>query len=199
MVIRMNADDLTPYLLAAASTPHLPETQALAGTIALAQRRHGPWRAPVAGLAPFELDALLADCFPAADSALCALLHVWREEALAQPRTPRDEFDEFNDLVALLLAHQSTPRRDSRWLACAIATASMADNHLWQDLGLPSRAELNALMLRRFTALKRKNSDDMKWKKFFYRQLCQQAEVPICKSPTCRACSDYAQCFNPED
>lgn len=192
----MNANDLTPYLLSTARMPHLPETKALAGTIALAPRRQGPWRAPVTGLNADELDALLADCFPAAVVALSSLLHGWREEALAAPRPPDDEFD---DIVALLLAHQSMPARDSHWLACAVATASMADNHLWQDLGLPGRTELNALMLNRFPALKRKNIGDMKWKKFFYRQLCQQAEVLICKSPSCRECTDYAQCFGPED
>ncbi len=192
----MNATDLTRYLLASARTPGLPEIQALAGTIALAPRRQGPWRAPVTGLEADELDALLNDCFPRAASSLCPLLQGWREQAQSLPRPAHDEFD---DLVTLLLAHQSTPARDSRWLACAIATASMADNHLWQDLGLPSRAELNELMQKRFTSLKRKNVGDMKWKKFFYRQLCQQAEVPICKSPSCMACTDYALCFGPEN
>jgi nitrogen fixation protein NifQ len=126
--------------------------------------------------------------FPAA-APLRPLLHIWREEAEAQPREGMDEFDE---LVGLLLAHQTTTTPDSRWLAHAIATASMADNHLWQDLGLPSRVELNTLMQTRFSALKtEKNVGDMKWKKFFYRQLCEQAEVLICKSPSCAACTDY--------
>ncbi|MCK9388251.1 MAG: nitrogen fixation protein NifQ [Sulfuritalea sp.] len=190
----MNATDLRPHLLALARYPLLPETQALAGTIALAPRRKGAWRAPVAGLDADEFDALLIDYFPAAAS-LRPLLHEWREEAAATPRPPADEFD---DLVALLLAHQTTTARDSRWLAHAVATASMADNHLWQDLGLPSRVELSALMQTRFTALKMKNVGDMKWKKFFYRQLCEAAEVLICKSPSCAACTDYGICFGPE-
>ena len=190
----MNAIDLRPHLLAFASYPHLPETQALAGTIALAPRRRGPWRAPVAGLDARELDAVLLTYFPAA-APLRPLLHIWREQAEAEARP---EMDEFDDLVALLLAHQTKDAPDSRWLAHAIATASMADNHLWQDLGLPRRVELNALMQTRFTALKAKNAGDMKWKKFFYRQLCEQAEVLICKSPSCVACSDYSVCFGPE-
>ena len=190
----MNATDLRPHLLAFARHPRLPETQALAGTIALAPRRRGAWRAPVAGLCARELDVLLVDYFPAA-APLRPLLQIWREEAEALPREGLDEFD---DLVALLLAHQTTPAPDSRWLAHAVATASMADNHLWQDLGLPSRTELNTLMQTRFTALKRKNSGDMKWKKFFYRQLCEQAEVPICKSPSCAECCDYSICFGSE-
>ena len=190
----MNATDLRPHLLSFARYPHLPETLALAGTIALAPRRQGPWRSPVAGLGRNELDGLLVTYFPTA-APLRPLLHIWREEAEAEARP---EMHEFDDLVALLLAHQTTPAPDSRWLAHAIATASRADNHLWQDLGLPSRVELNALMQTRFTALKEKNSGDMKWKKFFYRQLCEQAEVLICKSPSCTNCSDYAACFGPE-
>jgi nitrogen fixation protein NifQ len=188
------ATDLRPHLLGFARHPHLPETLALAGTMALAPQRRGPWRSPVAGLGPNELDGLLVSYFPAA-APLRPLLHIWREEAEARPREGMDEFDE---LVALLLAHQTTPTPDSRWLAHAIATASMADNHLWQDLGLPSRVELNTLMQTRFTTLKEKNVGDMKWKKFFYRQLCEQAEVLICKSPSCAACTDYSACFGPE-
>jgi len=193
--VGMNATDLRPHLLTHARYPRLPETQALAGTIALAPRRKGAWRAPVAGLDGDELDALLADYFPAA-APLRPLLHAWREEAETAPRPPADEFD---DLVALLLAHQTTTALDSRWLAHAVATASMAEHHLWQDLGLPSRVELNALMQTRFTTLKLKNSGDMKWKKFFYRQLCEAAEVLICKSPSCAGCSDFSVCFGPEE
>ena len=190
----MNATDLRPHLLSFARYPHLPETLALAGTIALAPHRRGPWRSPVAGLGRNELDGLLVTYFPTA-ALLRPLLHAWREEAEA---APRDGVDEFDDLVALLLAHQTTTTPDSRWLAHAIATASMADHHLWQDLGLPSRVELNTLMQTRFTALSTKNVHDMKWKKFFYRQLCEQAELLICKSPSCAACCDYDVCFGPE-
>ena len=190
----MNATDLRPHLLAFASHPHLPETQALAGTLALAPRRRGPWRAPIAGLGARELDAVLLSYFPGA-APLRPLLHIWREQAEAEAPPALHEFD---DLVGLLMAHSAVDAPDSKWIAHAVATASMADNHLWQDLGLPSRVELNALMQTRFTALKAKNAGDMKWKKFFYRQLCEQAEVLICKSPSCAECCDYSVCFGPE-
>jgi nitrogen fixation protein NifQ len=50
-----------------------------------------------------------------------------------------------------------------------------------------------------FPALAARNVGDMKWKKFFYRQLCEHAAVPICKSPNCADCVDYRACFGPED
>ena len=74
----------------------------------------------------------------------------------------------------------------------------MADNHLWQDLGLPSRKELSLLMQTHFTGLAQRNSGDMKWKKFLYRQLCERAGLMVCRSPSCGVCSDYQACFGPE-
>lgn len=113
------------------------------------------------------------------------------------PPAPNDEFD---DLVALLLHHRAEPCEQDAWLAYAVATAAtMGENHLWQDMGLPSRRELSELMREHFPTLAAKNTGDMKWKKFFYRQLCEIADVPICKSPHCAECIDYGDCFGSED
>ncbi len=107
--------------------------------------------------------------------------------------------DEFDDLAALLLQHRAEPSEQLAWLSLAIASAAMGENHLWQDMGLPSRKVLSELMTRYFPGLAARNTGDMKWKKFFYRQLCEQADVPICKSPHCADCCDYAVCFGAED
>ncbi len=115
-------------------------------------------------------------------------------------RATRD--DEVADLVALLTAHgdpaAGTPDEIAR-VALTVAVASLGDNHLWQDLQLGSRAELSALMRRWFPALVARNAGDMKWKKFLYRELCAQADILICKSPSCAVCTDRAVCFGPED
>jgi nitrogen fixation protein NifQ len=66
-------------------------------------------------------------------------------------------------------------------------------------MGLPSRDVLSQLLRRYFTTLHDKNTGNMKWKKFFYKQLCDQAEVNLCRAPSCQVCSDYAACFGPED
>ena len=108
-------------------------------------------------------------------------------------------YDEFSDLLALLLAHRRDDSDPVRWLAHAIATASMYENHLWQDLHLPSRTVLSDLLAWGYPALAARNVGPMKWKKFFYKQLCNAAEFASCKSPTCGACADYPICFGSED
>jgi len=80
-----------------------------------------------------------------------------------------------------------------------IAFGSLGFNHLWQDLGLSSREELRELMIDCFPELLRMNHRNMRWKKFFYRQLCL-AEVGeiTCRSPSCEQCCERESCFAPE-
>jgi nitrogen fixation protein NifQ len=104
--------------------------------------------------------------------------------------------DEVEDVVALLMAHATYPGVLAQYLAQALAVACMGPNHLWQDLGLGDRAQLNALMQEHFSSLKALNVGNMRWKKFFYRKLCELAEIPICKSPHCEQCEDQPLCFD---
>ena len=177
-------------LMAAARYPSDPATLAFAGVIALAPQRRAPYDQPIAGLDSAALAALQARIFPDLQSPLPL--------AACPPLAP-SQLDEFDDLLDLLLDHRSCLDDPSRWLAHAVATAAMADNHLWQDLGLPHRGELSALMQSHFSSLAQRNGGDMKWKKFLYRQLCERAGLSICRSPSCGVCSDYPQCFGPED
>ncbi|PZP36592.1 MAG: nitrogen fixation protein NifQ [Roseateles depolymerans] len=108
--------------------------------------------------------------------------------------------DEVDDVRELLLAHAAPGPDAARTEAVAevIALACLGDNHLWQDLQLGSRAELTALIERHFPRLAARNQPPMKWKKFFYRLLCEREAILICKSPSCAVCTDHAQCFSPE-
>jgi len=113
----------------------------------------------------------------------------------------RSRQDEVDDLVALLLAHadrSAGPKADLYHTAWLIACASLGDQHLWQDLGLPSREALSQLIGRWFPSLAARNVNNMKWKKFFYRELCLREDILICKSPTCGDCADHADCFGAE-
>ena len=106
--------------------------------------------------------------------------------------------DEYEDVLALLLEYSCDASDETTWLAGAVAAACLGDNHLWQDLGLANRQELSELLGTRFPALYAKNTGNMKWKKFFYKQLCERAEVQACRAPSCAVCGDYAACFGPE-
>lgn len=109
--------------------------------------------------------------------------------------------DEVQDLFAFLIEHANPalPAEQSRDLAYLIARASLGDRHLWEDLGLASRAELAGLMNHHFPRLVELNAQGMRWKKFLYRQLCIQHEILICRSPSCSTCEEQRHCFAPED
>lgn len=109
-------------------------------------------------------------------------------------RTPlQDEIA--SDLAALLQEFVNAGNPPTPALIARIATASMGPQHLWEDLGLGSRDELNALMQQYFPRLKALNSGNMRWKKFLYRLLCERADMLICKSPHCEQCEDRPLCF----
>ncbi|MEK8033408.1 nitrogen fixation protein NifQ [Ideonella sp. DXS29W] len=179
-------------LMAHASTPNSPALQAMAGVIAAAVGRHGPDALPLAGLDAHDIAAMMERWFPGAAQAFG-----WQWSGLSPRTEPRQ--DEIDDVVALLMDDGIGPLDERRWLAHAIAQATLGANHLWQDLWLPSRHELSMLMAQRFPALAARNDRDMKWKKFLYKQLCDRAELHICRAPSCSACSDQVQCFGPEE
>ncbi len=142
------------------------------------------------GLSPDALSAMFLAHFPHALDIL-----PWMGE--------RDDGDddmalEEQDLRDLLLSHRAGARVEEVWLAHIVARRSLAENHLWQDLGLRNRDELNALLTRHFPSLVALNHANMKWKKFFYRTLCQSEGIVICKSPNCETCDDFAVCFGDE-
>lgn len=107
--------------------------------------------------------------------------------------------DEIADVAALLTEHAADDSPETRSLIRRIAESSMGPNHLWQDLALPDRSALGELMQRHFPALKARNTQQMRWKKFLYREICAKAEVLICKSPHCEACDEVHVCFAPEE
>ncbi len=189
IAILRGADPGYADLMAATDERDDPVTLAFAGVIALASLRPAPYDVPIAGLSGDELAALVRSRFPQLPAAL---------RLRAGSGVPADRHDEFADLVALLREAGRPDDETTTWLAHAVATASMGGNHLWQDMGLPSRDLLSTLLRTRFPALARRNTGDMKWKKFFYRELCRRAGLLLCKSPSCGECVDYPKCFGPE-
>lgn len=106
---------------------------------------------------------------------------------------------ERDDLIQLMLMHSKIKNRESEWIAEIIATGCMGSHHLWQDLGLWNRVDLTNLITNNFPSLAIKNDRNMKWKKFFYKQLCNQEGIYVCRSPSCEVCPDFSFCFSPDD
>ncbi len=140
------------------------------------------------GLAASEIDALVAAWTPGVAKRLSVRL-----------RKASVDFDEEEQqLVALFQRYQCDDSRESMWLTTVMARRCMSPNHLWQDLGLRSRAELGRLMRDWYPALAVRNQNNMKWKKFFYRCLCEMEGFTLCAAPTCQECNDYHGCFGEE-
>lgn len=172
-------------LLSMALDPHDPATLAFTGVLA---------RFPLLQLDARDLMHLLGRYFPGACTT----------EADAQALLAREEIcptippEEFADLLDLLKEHRRDDAEETRWLAHTIASACAGQNHLWEDMGMPDRATLSQLIKKYFPALYFKNTANLRWKKFFYKLLCDRAQAQLCKAPSCGVCSDYAHCFGPE-
>ena len=143
---------------------------------------------PCLGLDEKEYSALLATHFPGVQ------LIVRCSNNTDDPRAL-----ERDDVLGLLLEHCAHRNMSEQWMAEIVTTACMASDHLWQDLGLWSREYLSRLMKQNFPSLAAKNVHDMKWKKFLYKQLCEQEGINACRAPSCEYCADYLNCFGPEE
>ncbi|AYH43407.1 nitrogen fixation protein NifQ [Azoarcus sp. DN11] len=121
----------------------------------------------------------------------------WKEGGELQVAGERHE--EYADLRALLLDASAAEDPDVIALAEAVARACMGDDHLWHDLGLPSRTVLSELLHAHFPRVAARNVSRMRWKKFFYRELCAQVGIRACRAPSCGVCAHYADCFGSEE
>lgn len=180
------AADIYRLLMAGRSSTDDFDCHLFACAVAIARTAPRPL-AEGLGLSPAAFATLMATFFPHVDFS-----------TQAGDGTPPASLEE-PDLRDLLLCHRTSGNVEEHWLANIIARRSLEPNHLWQDLGLASRDDLGQMMRIHFTPLAAKNDRDMKWKKFFYRQLCAMEGIVICKSPICDSCDDFAVCFSSED
>ena len=188
----------------------------------VSQRSQAAWRQVYRLLRQAELmaqatghsnDALLASmiagqslgygCLPddlgLGEARYSALLqrHFHQPAALA-PQPARDPLPEHPELVALMVRYRAGLDPSEYDMAEIIATACAGADHLWQDLGLANRQELSSLIANNFPRLFARNIGDMKWKKFLYKQLCEEEGIYACRAPSCAECKDQPACFGPE-
>lgn len=159
----------------------------LASILAVAAMEEGAMAAR-AGLAAADLVSLMAQWFPVAGGSGIAWF-TQNEDA---------DDDEVAMVRDLLLAHRSSEGDVGRWLAAMIARRAMEPNHLWEDLGLRERSELTRLLSRHFAPIAARNTQNMRWKRFFYRALCESDGFVMCTTPVCTECRDFDLCFGDE-
>lgn len=181
-------------LLAFARSPDNPITRTFVSAINMVRSS-----SRLAGRRTFGLDInaykrMLDSYFPGAGSAY--LPQVVNAVTINGASPLSDEFDE---LLTLLLKHRTDTGSETTWLAYAITACCMGDDHLWQDMSLDNRQQLSDLLQQRFPILYYKNTANMRWKKFFYKQLCEQAGAYVCRAPSCSVCVDYQNCYGLED
>lgn len=140
------------------------------------------------GLVAADLATLIEQWFPRARHVVAA----WCRQA------GQADDDEIAMVRDLLLANRSTEGEVGRWLAAMIARRSMEPNHLWEDLGLRDRSELSRLLSRHFAPIADRNTKNMRWKRFFYRALCEDDGLVMCSTPVCSRCGDFDICFGDE-
>ncbi|KWV58323.1 molybdenum processing protein [Bradyrhizobium macuxiense] len=141
-----------------------------------------------AGLTDHELAALLDQYFSS--------IELKAEQSLAYFKS--NVTDEVAVVRDLLLARRSTEGDIGRWLAAMIARRAIEPDHLWEDLGLRNRGELSRLLSRHFAPLAACNINNMRWKRFFYRTLCEDEGLVMCTTPVCTQCNDFIVCFGDE-
>ncbi|MEM8571756.1 MAG: nitrogen fixation protein NifQ [Pseudomonadota bacterium] len=142
----------------------------------------------------------LLDCLGLYSAQLTDLVDTWFP-GLDLPDLDAPEPGRLADqasIAMLLLWRGGANTPEAHWLAAIIARRSLEPHHLWEDLGLPSRTALSNLMALHFPRLFAANERNMRWKKFFYRQICSDSEFALCLSPTCDECEEKPECFAPE-
>lgn len=132
-------------------------------------------------------------------AASSAVEHVPELRAHAGPGCDPIIAEEEQDLRGLLLEHRAIGAPEEEWLASILARSALRANHLWQDFGVHNRQEVSETLHRHFPSLHARNTGNMRWKKFLYKQLCDRAEIRICKAPNCEVCHDYPVCFGSEE
>lgn len=107
--------------------------------------------------------------------------------------------DEWYELRKLLRSFRRGQQAFELYIADIVAAACLGGDHLWRDLGMANRFDLTGLIKHTFPSLASLNSNDMRWKKFLYKQICEQQGGYICRSPSCDQCPTYELCFGVED
>lgn len=104
------------------------------------------------------------------------------------------------DILTILYAHVPSDGGFNQclvsyWLAKILATRTALPGHLWVAMGLTERAQLTSAIRRHLPTLANSNRQNMRWKRYLFKQVCDLNGGVMCKAPNCGECSDYSLCF----
>ncbi len=143
------------------------------------------------GLDNESLVSILGIYFPGIERSLLD------PQAPATPVPPPERNDE---ILSILLAHLPNQSSiTSVWLARILAARTAHPGHLWVAMGLFERPELSVAIRRHLPSLAAANHQNMRWKRYLFKQLCDLNGGAMCKAPNCGVCSDYTLCFAEEE
>lgn len=190
----MRAEEVYDWLIASSSSSGADalDVHVAASIVSLAfaeAEEDGRERLEALGLDRAAFLDVAAILFPTAAPVLAAQVDPRAIEVTPEEQSVRDILGIYSSDAGRLQTH----------FIAMIARRCQSPHHLWQDLGLRNRAELRELMTRRFAPLARKNSQDMKWKKFLYRMVCGSEGFTLCAAPVCSDCDEFHICFGAED
>ncbi|MGW8312715.1 MAG: nitrogen fixation protein NifQ [Desulfuromonadales bacterium] len=158
----------------------------------LAIAAHEPYGPAAAlGLEERDLAAILAENFPGAQRSLLE-----QQATRSQQGPPASN----HDVLSILMSHvpespDDRDRQNAVRLAHILAARAAHPGHLWVAMGLFERPQLSAAISRHLPTLAAANHQNMRWKRYLYKQACDRNGGTLCKAPNCGVCSDYALCF----
>ena len=142
------------------------------------------------GLEPAQFSSMLKIWFPES---------VVPQRAVSGSKLDYERMLEKEDLIRLLHGFSLKQDEENDWVIGLIVSACLGSDHLWQDIGFWQRSDLTSFLSYNFPELAQRNSKDMKWKKFIYKQLCEAEGLYLCRAPSCEVCIDYSVCFGSEE
>lgn len=187
---RVSEDDpLYRSLIDSSAPADIPEEdrQLFACLLTVASREPYP-TADALGLTTAELSDLHRTIFPQWDPAAA--------EGLTVDTEPLPEIN--GEVRLWLLSHvpaDKTIPPACRWLAKTLAARAAHPGHLWIAMGLFMRPQLSSAIRRHLPSVFAANNKSMRWKRFFFKQVCDLHGGTMCRTPNCGECSDYALCF----
>jgi nitrogen fixation protein NifQ len=149
------------------------------------------WKALFGSAALAEVEALVWASPALNGAAESALSRAQLRDELATARE-----SEVDDLVHLLVGHADPEQPLASFVARTIAVGCLGSAHLYRDLGFSERGTLRRLLESCFPRLVQLNTEDMRWKRFFYRKLCENGGDYVCRAPSCHECSSRSECFD---